>query len=141
MNRENLALKTKPGGLDTAAERHARDRGSEPAADPASTPDRGDFSSELLKLVVRYYCLDRSVPLKALLEQFEKEIIGYALAETHGNQRETARLLGVKYTTLNHKVIKLGLLPWRRNGSLWALASDTTAVGGGRRGPKTVPEG
>jgi transcriptional regulator with GAF, ATPase, and Fis domain len=53
---------------------------------------------------------DRSLCLKSLISDFERDVIGYVLKETGWNQRRAARILGVKYTTLNHKVIKLGLL-------------------------------
>jgi len=138
MNRENTAMKIRLNGFDTSDSGPAREPATRPVAAPGMTSEIDRFSSELLKLIVRYYCVDRAVPLKMLLEQFESEIIGYVLAETGGNQRETARILGVKYTTLNHKVIKLGLLPWRRNSPLW---SPAPLLAGVRNGPKGMPEG
>jgi|GEM_PF-4587945 len=76
----------------------------------ASPETRERFSAELLDLIVRYFCRDRSLCLKSLISDFERDVIGYVLKETGWNQRRAARILGVKYTTLNHKVIKLGLL-------------------------------
>jgi transcriptional regulator with GAF, ATPase, and Fis domain len=96
-----------------------------PVADHATDYDK--FSAELFDLIVRHFCLDRAVCLKALMEQFEKELIVHVLDETHWNQRRTARILGVKYTTLNYKILKLGLNspgidhePW----SLHAILSE-----------------
>lgn len=79
-------------------------------ADPES---RERFSAELLDLIVRYFCRDRSLGLKTLVADFERDVIGFVLKETGWNQRKAARILGVKYTTLNHKVIKHGLLTQR----------------------------
>ncbi len=67
------------------------------------------LTGELVDLVVRYFCMGHSGSLKSLLEQFERNILEHVLAQTHWNQRKTADILGVKYTTLNHKVIKMGL--------------------------------
>jgi DNA-binding NtrC family response regulator len=47
--------------------------------------------------------------LKALLVEYERELIRQALEATGGNQRQAARRLGVLPTTLNEKMKRLGL--------------------------------
>jgi DNA-binding NtrC family response regulator len=47
--------------------------------------------------------------LKALLTEYERDLIRRALEATGGNQRQAARRLGVLPTTLNEKMKRLGL--------------------------------
>lgn len=44
------------------------------------------------------------VPLKAVIGELEKKVIIDVLNEVNGNQKDAARILGMKYTTLNEKV-------------------------------------
>ncbi len=46
----------------------------------------------------------QSFNLKEFLEDLERCIILNALTKVNGNQKKAARVLGVKYTTLNEKV-------------------------------------
>jgi DNA-binding NtrC family response regulator len=48
--------------------------------------------------------------LKALLEAYERRLIGEALAASNGNQRRAAAALGLLPTTLHEKMKRLGLL-------------------------------
>jgi DNA-binding NtrC family response regulator len=45
-----------------------------------------------------------------LLDDYERELIESALAETAGNQRQAAFRLGVLATTLHEKMKRLGLV-------------------------------
>jgi len=47
--------------------------------------------------------------LQALVRRFEAEIIRQALMRTGGKQRQAARLLGEKKTTLNAKIMRYGI--------------------------------
>jgi DNA-binding protein Fis len=47
--------------------------------------------------------------LKLLLDAIEKCLILKVLDKAFGNQKEAARMLGIKYTTLNQKVKKHGI--------------------------------
>ena len=47
--------------------------------------------------------------LQEEMQRYESELIRDALQRTRGNQRRTAKLLGVKVTTLNCKIKRLGL--------------------------------
>jgi DNA-binding NtrC family response regulator len=60
-------------------------------------------------LFVEFFCEDRPIMLKEKMEDLEKKIILNVLEKTQGNQREAARLLGIKYTTLNEKIKKYGI--------------------------------
>jgi DNA-binding NtrC family response regulator len=48
--------------------------------------------------------------LQEEMQRYESELIRDALHRTRGNQRRAAKLLGVKVTTLNCKIKRLGLL-------------------------------
>ena len=47
--------------------------------------------------------------LQEEVQRYETELIREALQRTHGNQRRAAKLLGVKVTTLNCKIKRLGI--------------------------------
>ena len=47
--------------------------------------------------------------LQEEVQRYESELIRDALQRTRGNQRRAAKLLGVKVTTLNCKIKRLGL--------------------------------
>jgi transcriptional regulator with GAF, ATPase, and Fis domain len=44
-----------------------------------------------------------------VVEDYERKLIGDALAECNGNQARAARLLGLKPTTLNSQIQRLGI--------------------------------
>ena len=47
--------------------------------------------------------------LQEEVHRYESELIRSALQKTRGNQRRAAKLLGVKVTTLNCKIKRLGI--------------------------------
>lgn len=47
--------------------------------------------------------------LQEEVQRYESELIRHALMRTGGNQRRAAKLLGVKVTTLNCKIKRLGI--------------------------------
>src|SRR5215216_5146677 len=47
--------------------------------------------------------------LQEEVQRYESELIREALQRTRGNQRRAAQLLGVKVTTLNCKIKRLGI--------------------------------
>jgi len=78
---------------------------------PAGAPQhRRPFSqnekhrSEILGFCIDILCQQWPLNLKELLETLEKDIILNALSRVGGNQKEAARILGIKYTTLNEKI-------------------------------------
>ena len=44
-----------------------------------------------------------------VVEDYERKLIGDALAECNGNQARAARLLGLRPTTLNSQIQRLGI--------------------------------
>lgn len=64
------------------------------------------FRSNLFRLFVEYFCISRTLPLKKLIGNLERSIIMRALSRFNGNQKDAAKFLGVKYTTLNEKIKK-----------------------------------
>ena len=51
----------------------------------------------------------RRLALQEEVQRYECELIREALQRTRGNQRRAAKLLGVKVTTLNCKIKRLGI--------------------------------
>jgi len=64
---------------------------------------------ELMDVFADYFCKRSPVQLKLLLDAIEKCLILKVLEKASGNQKEAARILGIKYTTLNQKVKKHGI--------------------------------
>lgn len=90
-----------------------------------SEPDKQDrFTAELFDLLIRHFCVEHGHCLKSLIKDFERGVINHVLEETHWNQRRAARILGVKYTTLNYKVIKLGLHGPHEPFAHWSMTSS-----------------
>jgi len=67
------------------------------------------FRSNLFRLFVEYFCMSRTLPLKELIGTLERSIIIRTLSKFNGNQKDAAKYLGVKYTTLNEKVKKYNI--------------------------------
>lgn len=65
---------------------------------------RNHKSSNRVLQVVNILAAENQMQLKKLLQDVEKGIIIRFLDRTGGNQRHAAKLLGLKYTTLNEKV-------------------------------------
>ena len=51
----------------------------------------------------------QKLKLQEEVQRYETQLIREALQRTHGNQRRAAQLLGVKVTTLNCKIKRLGI--------------------------------
>ncbi len=54
--------------------------------------------------VIELLSSENPMQLKKLMQEVEKGIIMRVLERTGGNQRHAAKVLGLKYTTLNEKV-------------------------------------
>jgi len=79
-------------------------------------------NGDLFDLFVEFFSKRQPVDLKALIDRLEKRIIINVLVRVHGNQKEAARALGLKYTTLNEKVKKYGIR-FRRKAVPFSLDS------------------
>lgn len=67
------------------------------------------INRKLFWLFIEYFFMSDNIPLKELIEGIEKNLILRALYRVDGNQKEAAKILGVKYTTLNEKIRKYGI--------------------------------
>lgn len=52
---------------------------------------------------------DQNINLSEAVQKYEADLIRSALVQCGGRQRKAAKLLGVKFTTLNSKIKRLGI--------------------------------
>lgn len=64
---------------------------------------------KLFWLFIEYFFMSDDIPLKELINSIEKSVILRTLSRVNGNQKDAAKILGVKYTTLNEKVKKYNI--------------------------------
>lgn len=69
---------------------------------------------EVLTLFIEYFCIKQRVPLRDFMNHLEKSILMRALSRFNGNQKEAAKFLGVKHTTINQKVKKYNIIFHKR---------------------------
>jgi len=67
------------------------------------------FRNEVFNFFVESFYLKEKVHIKEFLEDLERNIIVKTLTKFNGNQKHTAKYLGLKYTTLNKKVKKYNI--------------------------------
>lgn len=53
---------------------------------------------------IEHAFMKNGIDLKEFLEELERKLIIKTLAKFNGNQKDSARFLGIKYTTLNEKI-------------------------------------
>lgn len=84
--------------------------GKGPRRLPALLPSqRQKVVGQTLGFFVEVLCQNVPFNLKEFLDSLEKEILFTVLAKVGGNQKEAARALGLKYTTLNEKIRKYNI--------------------------------
>jgi len=66
-------------------------------------------SWEVLNLFIEQFCMKQAIPLSELMNILEKTILIKVLSNLNGNQKEAAKFLGIKYTTLHEKVKKYNI--------------------------------
>ncbi len=66
-------------------------------------------SWEVLNVFIEQFCMKQRIPLSELINILEKTILIKVLASFNGNQKDAAKFLGIKYTTLNEKVKKYNI--------------------------------
>jgi len=64
---------------------------------------------KLFWLFIEYFFMSGDIPLKELIDGIEKNLILRTLYRVNGNQKEAAKILGVKYATLNEKIKKCSI--------------------------------
>jgi transcriptional regulator with GAF, ATPase, and Fis domain len=103
----------------------------EPAAKPSEWPlnSLSNVREAALALLREVESLANREPnsngqltLQEEVQRYETELIRNALQRTRGNQRRAAKLLGVKVTTLNCKIKRLGISLGDYESSLGVLA-------------------
>ena len=94
-------------------------RNSSGPRNAAATSFRQDILDDYRGICLRNHGL---ITMKVLIDDLERHLIRRALEMTHGNQRRAAGLLGLKYTTLNEKVRRLGLRIPSPTFNFWADA-------------------
>ena len=62
------------------------------------------FKKEILRLFIDYYCIRHRTPLKEIMKDIEKTLLVRILTRFNGNQKEAAKFLETRSTTLNEKV-------------------------------------
>jgi len=60
------------------------------------------------------------------VRRFEIQLITNALSQTRGHQKEAARLLGIKATTLNSKIKRYKMVSFARGGSILGHAGSAS---------------
>ena len=103
MREENLVLKQKPFVLETVKESPVV------FGDEGRVQNRGSFRKEDVDFFVEFFCRERPIYLKDLMEEIERCVIYKVLCMTRGNQKQAASALAIKYTTLNEKLKKYGI--------------------------------
>jgi transcriptional regulator with GAF, ATPase, and Fis domain len=66
-------------------------------------------SWEVLSVFIEQFCMKQRIPLSELMNILEKTILIKVLSSFNGNQKDAAKFLGTKYTTLNEKVKKYNI--------------------------------
>jgi len=75
-------------------------------ADDHKPLEEAGFIENLFSLFLERICADEPVPLGVLMKHVERNIIIRVLSMVNGNQKEAAKILRIKYTTLNEKIKK-----------------------------------
>lgn len=79
-------------------------------ADDRDRPSKENgFEKKLFRLFLEYFFINNSIPLKEFMNDIERKIILGALSKVNGSQKEAAKILGVKHTTLNEKIKKYNI--------------------------------
>ena len=68
-----------------------------------------DYMKNLFSLFLERVCINESVPLGVLMNTVERSIIIRTLSMVNGSQKDAAKILGLKYTTLNEKIKKYNI--------------------------------
>jgi len=74
-----------------------------------AAPDKEDehkFRKTIVNFFVEYFYMNEKVHLKDFMDSLERAILIKMLSKFNGNQRNTAKFLGLNHTTLNQKIKK-----------------------------------
>jgi len=70
---------------------------------------RNAHTWEVFNVFIEHFCIRQRIPLPELLNILEKTILIKVLSQVNGNQKDAAKFLGIKYTTLHQKVKKYNI--------------------------------
>ncbi len=65
---------------------------------------RYQSDDKLFSFFVEYFFLNSNIPLKELIDGLERNIILRTLHKVNGHQKKAAKILKIKYSTLNVKI-------------------------------------
>ena len=71
--------------------------------------EQEEFVMKSFNLFIKYFSSTQKVPLKELMNILERAILIRALSQLNGNQKDAAKFLGLKYTTLHEKIKKYNI--------------------------------
>src|SRR6185295_17199085 len=83
---------------------------------------------------------EADLSLQAMVRRFEAELIRQALMRTGGKQRQAARLLGEKKTTLNAKILRYGIRVEEPGSSQSADRSRVSSMNGCQAKPPNAAD-
>jgi len=72
-------------------------------------PIEKKFRTEIFNFFIEHFYLKEAVQLKEFLENLERNILIKTLTKFNGNQKNAAKFLGLKHTTLHEKVKKYNI--------------------------------
>lgn len=72
----------------------------------AEPNNHGIEDMEKFEPVIEHFCFENQIPLKEIVESFERAVLIKVLSRFNGNQRRAAKYLRVKSSTLNEKIKK-----------------------------------
>ena len=68
--------------------------------------EHGIEDMEKFEPAIEHFCFENQIPLKEIVESFERAVLIKVLSRFNGNQRRAAKYLRVKNSTLNEKIKK-----------------------------------
>lgn len=93
LNLDGILKYLKDSELESQQEKHPRKR----------------YTQDVLDFFIEYVYMNNRTNLKEFMEELERTILIKTLAKFNGNQKDTAKFLGIKYTTLHEKVKKYNI--------------------------------
>ena len=72
-----------------------------------NSPEKRDKQKKenlIFQILLTYYCMETQLNFKEFFDKLERVVIVKTLSIFNGNQKDSAKFLGMKYTTLNEKI-------------------------------------
>jgi hypothetical protein len=68
------------------------------------------LDDDVFNAYMEYFCFEKRIPMKQVINHLEKAIIVWALLKNEGNLRKTARFLDIEPATLSRKMDRYTIL-------------------------------